>query len=82
MHRTTVMIPPDLKRQASEQARLQDISLGEFVRRALESAIKQNGKTRAGDYPLFRDDAVFPGRTPRDLSTHHDAYLYGKRRLR
>ncbi|SPF36018.1 CopG domain protein DNA-binding domain protein [Candidatus Sulfopaludibacter sp. SbA4] len=82
MHRTTVMIPPELKRRASEQAKLQDVSLGEFMRRALEAAVKQNGKPRAGDDPLLRDAAVFRGRTPRDLSTHHDAYLYGKRRLR
>ncbi|SPE37067.1 CopG domain protein DNA-binding domain protein (fragment) [Candidatus Sulfopaludibacter sp. SbA6] len=76
MHRTTVMIPPDLKRRASEQARLHDISLGEFMRRALEAAIKQ---IRAGDDPLLRDSAVFPGGTPRDLSTRHDAYLYRTR---
>lgn len=76
------MIPPELKRRASEQARSQDISLGEFMRRALEAAVRQNGKTKAGDDPLFRDTAVFPGRTPRDLSTRHDAYLYGKRGLR
>lgn len=82
MHRTTVMIPTELKRRASEQAQLEDISLGEFMRRALEAAIQQNGKTRAGDDPLLRDAAVFPGRTPHDLSTRHDAYLYGKRRLR
>jgi hypothetical protein len=34
------------------------------------------------DDPLLRDDVVFTGRTPPDLSTRHDAYLYGKRHIR
>jgi hypothetical protein len=48
MHRTTVMMPQELKRQAAQQARLQNMSLGECVRRALEAAVRQNGKARRG----------------------------------
>ena len=82
MHRTTVMLPPELKRRAAARAKLQKITLGEFTRRALEAAVERNGRVDASGDPLLRDDAVFNGRTPRDLSTRHDTYLYGERHLR
>ena len=34
--------------------------------------------TRRGRDPLLADQTVFSGRTPADLSSHHDRYLYGK----
>jgi hypothetical protein len=82
MHRTTVMMPQELKRQAAQRARLQNMSLGECVRRALEAAVRQNGKTRRGEDPLLRDGAVFKGGAPRDWSARHDVSLYGKRHFR
>ncbi len=80
MHRTTIMLPRELKRRAAEEARLRRISLSEFMRRAVEAAVSQNGGRREDS--LLLDDRAFSGKTPRDLSTRHDDYLYGKHRLR
>ncbi len=69
------MVPPELKSKAVELARQQDISLGEFIRRALQAAIKRNGGGGKAHDPLLNDRALFRGKTPRDLSRHHDSYL-------
>ena len=69
------MISTDLKRKASELARLEEISLGEFTRRALETAVKQTRKGHGQTDPLLSDRAKFRGKTPRNLSEHHDSYL-------
>lgn len=75
MHRTTVMLPEDLKTRASELASRQGVSLGELIRRSLEAAVEAPQESRAAD-PLLADDATFQGETPRDLARHHDHYLY------
>lgn len=75
MHRTTVMLPENLKTRASELARRQGVSLGELIRRSLEAALEVPEKGRAAD-SLLADDAIFQGDTPRDLARHHDRYLY------
>lgn len=76
MHRTTIMLPAALKTRALREAELQKISLGEFIRRSLALSIRQPQKPHQQD-PLLADDAVFRGPVPRDLSRHHDHYLYG-----
>ncbi len=77
MHRTTLMLPPDLKIQAQRQAREQGVSLGEFIRRAIELQLKGSGATRRAADPLFADIAVFTGDAPADSAAEHDRYLYG-----
>lgn len=75
MHRTTVMLPIDLKRRAQILARRMGISLGELIREALEATLRgDTGEVR--DDPLFGDDAVYTGRAPSDLTDRHDRYLY------
>ena len=76
MQRTTIMLPEGLKVRALRQAEMQKISLGEFIRRSLMRSIQQPHKRHQQD-PLLADDAVFRGPVPRDLSRHHDRYLYG-----
>ena len=77
MDRTTIMLPPDLKIRASNQAKKERISLGQFIREALKKSLdSENGKPTDDD-PLFLDNAVFDGTTPEDLASNHDGYLYG-----
>ena len=78
MHRTTLMLPSDLKIRAQERARALGISLGEYVRRALESELEESRTDERAADALFSDDAVFDGQGPADLAAEHDRYLYGE----
>jgi predicted transcriptional regulator len=78
MHRTTIMIPPELKRRASELARREEISFGELTRRVLKKAVAQSRQEGNGFDSLLTDRTTFRGKTPRDLAANHDSYLYGK----
>lgn len=77
MKRTTVMLPEDLKVQALKRAGTMGISLGRFIRGAMERALQQPNGDESADDPLFTDDAVFLEETPLDLAQNHDEYLYG-----
>ena len=77
MQRTTIMLQETLKSRALRHAEMQRISLGEFIRRSLALSIRQPQARQMRD-PLFADAAVFRGSVPRDLSRHHDRYLYGE----
>ncbi len=76
MQRTTLMLPPSLKTRAQQRAREMGISLGELIRRAVESELRGAGAGRRSADPLFADAAVFTGDTPTDLAKAHDRYLY------
>ncbi len=78
MKRTTIMLPEDLKARAENRARNQGVSLGELVRLALERLLERTRKGGGAEDPLFADEAVHTGKNPRDLSEHHDRYLYGE----
>jgi len=78
MHRTTVMLPEELKHQATKQAQKLGISLGELIRQSLNSFLHQPVCEHYSD-SFLADDAVFPGSTPTDLAENHDAYLYGEK---
>ena len=44
MDRTTIMLPPELKIRASNQAKKERISLGQFIREALKKSLdSENG---------------------------------------
>jgi hypothetical protein len=77
MHRTTVMLPDDLKLQASRIARESGMSLGEIIRESLENWLKCRKKQPVGD-PLFHEVPVYEGSVPEDYSINHDKYLYGE----
>ncbi len=74
-HRTTIMLPPELKRRAAKRAKEQGVSFGELVRESLTAAL--TGAAEVED-SLLADRAVYRGKTPRDLAAEHDRYLYGK----
>lgn len=77
MDRTTIMLPPDLKIRASNQAKKERIYLGQFIREALEKSLDSGNRKPIDDDPLFLDNVVFDGTTPEDLASSHDQYLYG-----
>ncbi len=76
MDRTTIMLPPELKTRASNQAKKMRISLGQYIREALKKSLDIENRREADD-SLFSDNAVFVGTTPEDLASNHDGYLYG-----
>jgi hypothetical protein len=77
MHRTTVMLPEDLKLQAVQYAREYGLSLGEVMRDSLANWLKERRKQPAKD-PLFHNVPVYDGPVPEDYSINHDKYLYGE----
>ena len=77
MDRTTIMLPLDLKIQAANQAKKMRISLGQYIREALQRTLEIESRYEAGDDSLFMDDTVFDGQTPEDLAHDHDRYLSG-----
>ena len=77
MDRTTIMLPPELKTRASIQAKKMRISLGQYIREALQKSLDMENRSEVEDDPLFLDNAVFDSITPEDLASDHDRYLYG-----
>ena len=77
MDRTTIMLPPELKTRASNQAKKMRISLGQYIREALQKSLDMEHRPEVDNDSLFLDNAVFDGTTPEDLSSDHDKYLYG-----
>lgn len=76
MHRTTIMLPEELRNRAMKKAAEMGVSLGELIRDSLDRLLRPSEHS-AGDDPLFSDDAVFTGESPEDLAAEHDRHLYG-----
>jgi HicB family len=85
MHRTQLLIPPELHRRAAEAARARRLSLGSLVREALTEYLARAGDGRP------RDDAIdeillaepYDDPTPdASLSVDADHHLYGAPRRR
>lgn len=74
--RTSVVIPPGLKRQAVARARSEGVSFGEFVRQSLRERLTKPRLKRPVKDPFWSDVAVYDGPVPADLSSNHDKYLY------
>ena len=79
MHRTTIMLPLNLKRRARGLAQRMGVSLSELIRESLEATLRGDRGDR-GEDPLYHDDEVYDGPAPADLSSDHDLYLYGEDR--
>jgi len=76
MHRTTIMLPEDLKEKAQRRADSRGISLGELVRECLSDRLAAEVVTRRLADPVFSAPA-WKGEAPHDLGDEHDRYLYG-----
>ena len=83
MHRTPLLLPPDLHRRAAEAARAQRMSLGNLVREALREYLARSGgvqpSAKAIDEMLLAEPFDDPSPDP-DLSLNVDHYLYGAAR--
>lgn len=80
MHRTTIMLPRTLKAQAEQRAKSLGISLGQYIREAVERSMSGGG--RADDpllHPSIFDLPVIDDDGPTDMAQRHDDYLYGER---
>jgi hypothetical protein len=73
MHRTTILLPPELYEQATREAKRQGISLAELIRRQLAEACDSGP---SGARPSFFTRKPWVGEVPTDLATAHDTYLY------
>lgn len=80
MDRTTVMLPSDLKIRASNQAKKMGISLGQLIRQTLEESLDTEKRAKTDDDSLFLDNVVYGGKTPKDVASKHDTYLYGEKK--
>ena len=80
MDRTTIMLPPELKTRASNQAKKMRISLGQYIREALQKSLDMENRSETNDDSFFLDNAVFNGPTPENLASDHDEYLYGDKK--
>ena len=71
-------MPPRLKELAVARAREQNISFGEFVRRAVaqQLASSPKGAAKKTKDPFWDNMKTFAG-GPADLSTRLDEFLYG-----
>lgn len=74
MHRTTILLPLELRKSAEAEARSIGISLGELIRRRLQPTEQRQKK----ELPAFFTREIWRDRGPADLSVSHDQYLYGE----
>jgi len=74
MKRTTIMLPTDLKVKSQREARRQGVSLGQMIRKSLETELAQAKKPRQRRFfPGF--DWTFTDDGPPDLVANLDKYL-------
>jgi hypothetical protein len=76
MHKTTIMLTDDLKLIVEQEAMQRGVSMGEIIRTALRELMTKH-KENGGPDPLFDYNLVHKGSCEKDISTHHDDYLYG-----
>lgn len=77
MHRTSILISGDLRREAEAVAKRRGITLSELIRRQLALAVRRGSKPGRGADPLFKPRRLARRTHPSDLAANHDAYLYG-----
>lgn len=68
------MLPSELHEKAARYAARRRVSLGQLVRSSLQTAMEVSGDAPERD-PLWADNEVFRGKTPRNLARNHDRYL-------
>jgi len=75
MHRTTILLPEDLKAEVEKFSRKKGLSLGEVVREAMRDLLKKAEDQTEDSF--FCDKAVYKEDIPKDFSRNHDEHLYG-----
>jgi hypothetical protein len=78
MHRTTILLPEELRASAEAVARQRGISLGELIRRQLGIVTKSKKAKSRRDDPIFRHYANMQSpavKGTEDVALNHDKYL-------
>ena len=71
MHRTTILLPSELRQRADREAKSLGITLSELIRRRLAEGAAEPGRSR------FFARQPWSGPGPDDTAANHDTYLYG-----
>jgi hypothetical protein len=77
MHRTTLLLPGELKTASENYARARRISLGALIRAQLAALVATPEAEARTQDPLFSGFSAFDGAAPRNLAVQHDLALYG-----
>lgn len=78
MHRTTILLPLDLRRKLEARARRDGMTFSKLVREVLAQFLGRGHDAWERD-PFLSSKRIYRGRVPRDLSHNHDDHLYGPR---
>ncbi len=78
MHRTTILLPLDLRRKLEARARHDGTTFSQLVREVLAAFLGRGEDAWERD-TFFSSKRIYRGRVPRDLSHSHDDHLYGLR---
>ncbi len=79
MHRTTILLPEKLKKCVNSRARTLGLSLGEFVRKSLESSLKKDFIDLKNDL-FVQDNNFYSEDIEINVSAKHDDYIYGDKK--
>ncbi|MBI4397684.1 MAG: CopG family transcriptional regulator [Candidatus Omnitrophica bacterium] len=80
LHRSQVYIGEDQIRLLKLEARKENLSVSELIREAIQSFLTKKSKAINWDNdPLTKAVGKFKSDV-KDASTHHDFYLYGKKK--
>ena len=76
MHRTTILLPEKLRREATKAARQQGISLSELIRKQLSEFVGETEPSKREKDALFNPRHLMSKHAPQDLAANHDDYLH------
>lgn len=79
MVRTQIYIPEELHRELTFLAKKESLSLAELIRQFVRMGIKTKKRRRNSGKTLLELARYAVKGLPKDLSTKHDEYLYGKK---
>ena len=54
--------------------------MGQYIREALQKSLDMENGPEANEDSFFLDNVVFNGKTPEDLASDHDEFLYGDKK--
>ena len=77
MHRTTILLDPEVKAKAAFRAKRLGISLSQLIRKSLEKEVSLEPASDSD--PFWADDEVIDDTGPIDFAVRHDDYLYGEK---
>jgi hypothetical protein len=79
MHRTTILLPEDLKLASERFAKSRKISLGALIRQQLQNLVASAHANSTTQDAVFAKFVPYVGKAPANLALDHDEELYGAR---